>query len=162
MKQTTSSLKALIDIAFKNVHLGDGIGLREGQGLADFFTETACAGLRLLDEKEDWRRLSSQDLNDCFDALYHLDPRGMQFYLPAFLMLDLNKECILCLSSILTNTSTYGENKFKLLNPPQRDAVVKYLIYLTEQYDTHPIDITAIQKSLTEYWLVQPNGTEPS
>ncbi len=152
MKQTASSLKALIDIAFKNVHLGDGIGLREGQGLADFFTETACAGLRLLDEKEDWRRLNVQKLNDCFDALYHFDSEGMRFHLPAFLILDLDKECVLCLPNILTNTSEYGKNKFRLFNYSQREVVIGYLIYLIEQHDTHPNDVTAIQKALAEYW----------
>jgi hypothetical protein len=143
--------------AFKDITLGFGIGLREGNGLDDFYTEEACADLRAVDEKEDWLAISVDDINEYWCGLSHLDPEGMRFYLPAFLKCDVEMQYKFDLIFTLTRIDDWGKNRFKLLNKIQKEAVAAYLVYMMDDPRTFERDIPVIQKALTEYWLLDPN-----
>ena len=53
---------AVISSAFKGVSLGNGIGLTEAQGLDDYADAATCAAYREKDEKDDWERITSDEL----------------------------------------------------------------------------------------------------
>jgi hypothetical protein len=76
--------------AFSGVTLGQGVGLRQAQGIDGYEEETAIADYRQSDEKENWSRIPPDALNECQSSLSFFDAEGMRFHLPAYLLADLN------------------------------------------------------------------------
>jgi len=89
MSNNVSEIEALIRDAFRDVTLGDGIGLYEARGMDDYADPRRLAKLRVADEKEDWQSISARALNDCAVSLSFFDEAGMRFHLPAFLIASL-------------------------------------------------------------------------
>jgi len=81
-------LKETIGEAFMGVCLGQGVGLREAQGLDDFASKERCAEYRATDERLSGRP-RADDLNRCSSSLSFFDAEGMRFHLPAYLLCDL-------------------------------------------------------------------------
>ena len=75
--------------AFAGVTLGNGVGLREANGLDDYADSRTLAAYRSQDEKLDWSAISAADLDDCASSLGFFDADGMRFHLPAYLVADL-------------------------------------------------------------------------
>lgn len=69
-----------IQKAFAGVRLGNGVGLWQAQGLDDYASEEKCAEYRANDEKDDWRRISVNDLCQCNSSLCFFDAEGMRFH----------------------------------------------------------------------------------
>lgn len=137
--------------AFKGVELGNGVGLWEGQGLDDYEDPATCAQYREKDEKENWEKITSEDLNSCYSSLSFFDAEGMRFNLPAYLVSDLKGEYGMGMEFSLTHLSDHGKDQFSLLNRDQRSAVRRYLLHLEKDPDSsyHLADIRA---ALETYW----------
>jgi hypothetical protein len=82
----------LIRSAFKGVSLGNGIGLTEAQGLDDHGDSATRAAYREKDEKEEWERITPDELWACNSSLSFFDPEGMRFHLPAYLIAQIRGE----------------------------------------------------------------------
>lgn len=117
----------IIERAFHGVTLKSGVGLYQGRGLDDYMTDEECAKLRSSDEKNDWRNISSDDLNTYFSSLSFFDAEGLRFHLPAFLCADLRGEYEIGLEFHLVDIGELADKQFSLLNSDQRSAVRKYL-----------------------------------
>ncbi len=142
------SLCRLIDEAFDGVVLGDGIGLWEAQGLDDMDDAETCANLRAKDEKEDWRKISYEDLNICFSSPGFLDAPGMRFHLPAFLIAELRNELGLEFHYRLLNFNYHDIERYSMLNSKQRLVVRAFLLFLGEWCSNR----SEILRELAEYW----------
>lgn len=126
----------LIREAFAGVKLGDGIGLRQAQGVDDYADEATCAAYRKGDEKEDWQHIPAEALNRCYSSLSFFDAAGMRFHLPAFLIADLQGDYHHGLEFSLTHLSDYNIQQFSLLSDAQRSAVRAYLLFLAGDRDS--------------------------
>jgi hypothetical protein len=140
-------LKEQIRQAFTGVCLGNGIGLREAQGLDDYATEDECAKYRELDEKNDWQTICPEDLNNCHSSLSFFDAEGMRFHLPAYLLAELNETYRFSLTFTLTQES----EQFALLDKVQRAAVRKFLRFIQYKPD-YEFDEEDIQYALAFIW----------
>lgn len=136
--------------AFAGVKLGSGTGLHEAKGLDFYQSAEECAALREGDEKEDWSRISAESLNEYNSSLSFFDAEGMRFHLPAYLIADLNGEYRFGMAYGLTTISRHDE-KFRLLNKDQREAVRDYLQYIAQEKD-YAIDREAILQAISGYW----------
>lgn len=76
--------------AFDDVQLGDGVGIYEANGRDDYAGDTELARLRELDERNDWRKLDTDLLNEYYSTPSFFDARGFVFHLPAFLLAELD------------------------------------------------------------------------
>lgn len=79
MLQMTAEADAIvcaIEEAFHDVRLEDGIGLRESGGLDDYAGPDELKKLRESDEKDDWRCIAPELLNQCNAAASFLDAKG--------------------------------------------------------------------------------------
>ena len=94
------SIKNEIISAFKDVKLKDGIGLWEAQAIDDYESKDDQVLARSKDIKDDWLKLSNEDLFHCDSSLSYLDAQGMLFHLPAFIIAELNDELNLSLIHI--------------------------------------------------------------
>lgn len=70
---------SVIQSAFKDVKLGSGVGLWQAQGIDDRDDEVTCAAYREKDEKEDWQRITTDDLNDCYSSKSFFDAEECAF-----------------------------------------------------------------------------------
>jgi hypothetical protein len=150
-ERNAQEIAALIKDAFSNVTLGDGIGLREAQGLDDYADAQTCASYRANDEKNDWSRIPVDDLNACYSSLSFFDAQGMRFHLPAFLIAALNGGYLQDMSFQLAYLNEYSIGQYALLSPVQRKAIRAYLLFILED-DSYAFSHPHIVRALNEYW----------
>lgn len=137
--------------AFADVRLGEGIGLREAQGLDDYADAQTCARYRAGDEKDDWQRLTAEALNACYSSLSFFDEAGMRFHLPAFLIAEIQGQYLQDLVFQLAHLNDYSRTQYAGLSRAQRQAVRSYLLYLLDK-EQSALDQPHIQRALDEYW----------
>ena len=146
-----AAIAALIREAFSGVTLGDGIGLREAQGLDDYADAKTCAAYRAGDEKSDWSRICSEELNHCYSSLSFFDAQGMRFHLPAFLIASLNGDYLQDMSFQLAYLNDYSLAQYALLSAGQRDAVRAYLNFILRD-ESYAFSHPQIAQALQAYW----------
>lgn len=145
------ALCSQIRAAFADVRLGEGIGLREAQGLDDYADAQTCARYRAGDEKDDWQRLTAEALNACYSSLSFFDEAGMRFHLPAFLIAEIQGQYLQDLVFQLAHLNDYSRTQYAGLSRVQRQAVRSYLLYLLDK-EQSAFDQPHIQRALDEYW----------
>jgi hypothetical protein len=152
MKLEYKHVEQLIRAAFEGVTLGRGVGLWQGQALDDYADEAAIAEHRLRDEKEDWTRLTIEDLNRCHSSLSFFDADGMRFHLPAFLLAELEGTLSNGVLFYLTNLDDYGRSHFRSLTDAQRAAVRQFLLLFKDDSD-FTFERPDIERALNEFWI---------
>lgn len=152
---------SVIREAFKGVALGNGVGLTEARALDDYEDAVTCAANRENDEKEDWQRITCDDLNTFRDTWSFFDAEGTRFHLPAFLIADLEDEEGFGLEFWLTHLSEHCKSQFVLLNREQRMAVRRYLLHIETDPDSS-FHITEIKEALKTYWVEDPTSESPA
>ena len=142
----------LVRSAFQGVTLGEGVGLRQGQGLDDYADAQTLASYRAQDEKRDWSAIPVTDLDRYYSSLSFFDADGMRFHLPAYLVADL--ECRLQTADVLFHLvyMAHGAaSRFDTLSPAQREAVRNFLVLRLS--DPHrEFERPMIEAALRNYW----------
>jgi hypothetical protein len=118
----------IIEDAFADVELGEGIGLCEGTGIDDYSSHEELIRLRSHDEKTSWRKLSAIELNENYSSLSFMDAAGMRFHLPAFLIAEIRGEFRHDILFHLCSDNSVACAQFEMLSPLQREAVREYLL----------------------------------
>lgn len=152
------ALCSQIRAAFANVRLGEGIGLREAQGLDDYADAQTCARYRAGDEKDDWQRLTAEALNACYSSLSFFDEAGMRFHLPAFLIAEIQGQYPQDLVFQLAHLNDYSRAQYALLSSAQRQAVRAYLLHLLDD-ERYAFDRPHLLRALEEYWKDAVTGS---
>ncbi len=137
--------------AFKDIKLEEGIGLSEADAIDRYETAEVKAECRNNDEKDNWKNISSDSLNEYYCSLNFFDAKGMRFHLPAFMMAEIKGEYNFGMAFTLTHLSEYTILQFKLLNTEQRTVVKMFLQFLFEnpRYEFEQPDI---KRAMEEYW----------
>lgn len=139
----------IIETAFAEVKLGNGIGLYEAQAIDDYADDATRIAQRAGDEKDDWRKITSEELCICNSSLCFFDAEGMKFHLPAFLICDLKGEYGFGMMFCLCNACPGPDDQFRLLSREQRIVVRLYLLYLIHE---DSFDRPDIEYALNGYW----------
>ena len=169
-----------INTAFKGVKLEDGIGLWEAQGHDDRLSPEECKQLRLKDEKKDWNNIPVIDLYKCSSSLSFFDAKGMRFYLPKFLLFELDvyeneenalseqgltnhcmaPDIVFHITSIVRylnapNASNkrmieYCENRFSLINFQQTECLIDLIAYRKSELENYYDNRNTFGKSSPE------------
>lgn len=140
--------------AFRGVTLGKGVGLFEGQGLDDYEDAGTRRAYRAKDQKDDWKSISVENLNQCYSSLSFFDAEGMRFHLPAFLIAQLDRSLRVDPVFHLTHLDNWAKSKFVLLTKAQRDAVRDFLILIQDDPDFE-FYRPHIEAALANYWTSQ-------
>lgn len=143
---------ALIRRAFQGVILGEGVGLREGEGLDDYADKLTLAVYRSQDEKLDWSAIPATDLDRYSSSLAFFDADGMRFHLPAYLVAELDRR-LQAVSIVfhLTCVSHDGPSRFDTLSPTQREAVREFLLLCLSD-NNYEFERPLIEAALRDYW----------
>ena len=150
-----------IETAFEGVTLEDGIGLWEAQGIDDREDEETCARYRARDEKNDWKKVPTDDLSGCNSSPSFLDAKGFRFYLPAFMCAELRDEHGYGFEFTLVQIDQHGRQKFSLLSPLQRAAVRAYLEFLLDDPE-YGFQRQQIERALADCWTEESCATPES
>jgi hypothetical protein len=152
-------LRKRISDAFEGVTLGDGVGLYQAQGIDDYDTEEVCQSFRLGDEKDDWQRITSEDLNKCYSSLSFFDAAGMRFHLPAYLLAEIDGDYKFDLTMDFIDMSDHKMKQFSLFTEQQKGAVADYLRFIQDQ-PGHWLDVHKIDFALESFWDIDPASSE--
>ena len=157
MTDAEQRIAELIRKAFQGVALGNGIGLRQAQGLDDYANSKTLARYRERDEKEDWSRIPASELNECYSSLSFFDAEGMRFHLPAYLIAGIEGKLACDVMFHLTCIDEYKTSQLSGLNAIQRNAVREYLLFCLSQSEVEPGSkcwpaIWEIERALSSYW----------
>ncbi len=144
----------LVRSTFQGVTLGEGVGLRQGQGLEDCADAQTLASYRAQDEKRDWSAIPVADLDRYHSSLSFFDADGMRFHLPAYLVADL--ECRLQTADVLFHLIYMAHGaalRFDILSSAQREAVREFLLLRLSDPDRESVH-SMIEEALRDYWTV--------
>ncbi len=140
-----------IQKAFQGVELGDGIGLREAQGIDEELDLDTLRKIRDNDEKRDWGRLTTETLIECETSLHFFNADGMRFHLPAYMLAELRGEGNHKILFHLTNVSHRGQGRFATLNIKQRRAVIRFLKWCLSN-EAYQMQRKQIKTALDQKW----------
>lgn len=144
----------LVRDAFRGETLGDGVGLRQAEGMDHYEPASILAALSLEDEKLNWRRIPVSELNDYCNSLSYLDAEGMRFLLPAYLLAELNNELTIEFVFHLTYCDQGNLSRFRLLDTAQKSAVREFLELRLKDTEigSYAPEHQMIASALTKFW----------
>jgi hypothetical protein len=167
MSERQQQLLDTITRAFRGVELGDGVSLHETVLIDLYGGPEARQEARLLDEKHDWRKLVGDPaLVQLRWALSFYDATGLRFHLPGYLSLavtDFDREdagdVLGSLMFTLTHFSDYNQERFSILDSPQRRCVKDVLVYLRDEYELESLEL---DQAIGGYWNSEPTVERPA
>jgi hypothetical protein len=173
MSERQQQLLDTIARAFRGVELGDGVSLHETVLIDLYEGPEARQEARLLDEKHDWRKLVGDPaLVQLGFALCFYDATGLRFHLPAYLSLavtDFDREdagdVLGSLMFQLTNLCEYNQERFSILDSPQRRCVKDVLVYLRDEFylrDEYELESLELDQAIGGYWNSEPTVERPA
>lgn len=153
---------ALLEKAFADVRLEDGLSLRQAELVDDmsYRMDARWDQAKKLDVVDDWRRIPTRDLEDlCY--LAHLDAAGFRYYIPALLTQLARSYDPSWLNVIQVFTALnpdkegwdYHMHRYSLLSRDQKEAIAKFLAALESFVNLDAQDAATIQGSLQRYWM---------
>ena len=148
--ERADELIAKISAAFAGVALGNGIGLRESDGIDGYMGTEALRQLRETDEKLDWQRIDPELLTYCNAAPSFLDAEGMRFHTPAFIVAELRGQYHVGFVDRLIDNSLGAPEFIDLLSPDQRHAIMSCISFYGSIYG-FDFDPNEISNALTRY-----------
>lgn len=140
--------------AFRDVKLGNGVGLYEALEIDSYSRDEMREKARERDEKDNWERLGPNELRGTLVALGYLDPEGMRFYLPAYLRAEIISPFIddLLPTLVITVRLNAEDGPLSLLTDSQRAVVRDCLIHIMQERTDSP-DEDVICQAVQETWL---------
>jgi hypothetical protein len=163
MTEHQRELLKLIEDAFRDVELGDGVSLHEADVIDTYGPLWERRAARETDEKHDWRKLVSDPelIRVGADALSFYDAIGLRFHMPAYLSLavtdpigDDTGRVVADLMYHLTHIPEFQRERFSILSALQRACVREVLKYLRNVYDTPDNGwlVAEMDYALDGYW----------
>jgi hypothetical protein len=145
------TVAANIKSAFGGYTLGDGIGLWEADAWDSCVDPERPRMARMKDEREDWQRLSSDDLYRCSCALNFTDALGYRFLLPAFMLADMDSgiDELIVIHLSITREDRHGTRT--LLSCDQINSVIQFLELFLDDPDCD-FHHQSIKEALAAFW----------
>lgn len=136
---------------FSGVELGDGISLMEALEIDSHSTDAVCLKARQEDIGQCWESYTPDRLRGTFAALAFLDPLGMRFYLPAFLIAELKGDLDEELVWHLCRVDRAFSRRFSALCNVQRKVVCQVLSHFASLNSYRPQRLM-LERALKDYW----------
>ncbi len=153
---------AQITKAFEGVSREDGVSLHEARVIDDWGGEAARAEARKIDTDSRWQDVPVEWIEQLYDALSFLDPKGWRYYLPAYMLYSLRfytsssnaadsavYSCTLYTGSKHKDLTEWQLSCFRSLTVAQSRAVCQYLRFEATYGEA---DERAAQEALDAYW----------
>jgi hypothetical protein len=152
-------VEATLRDAFAGVRLGGGTSLRQAEVIDNYgagATDAEFAALPDHEVTDDWSAVDDEELDS--DNIAHLDPEGLRYYLPAFMLRLLNSDDphmeMWAIGTIgaLGQRDRHPRGFLELLTQPQRRAIALYVHALPELVELDFEDATTIARAFDNVW----------
>jgi hypothetical protein len=164
---TPADLRNLITTAFREVTLGQGISIRQGEICDNYgkdkngreVSPAKFASIPLAEITDDWTALPLAEL-ELYPYLPYLDALGYRYYIPAFLLSLLENSqsgsmrVIATLSSVCPTRELWRHHmsQYELLDDAQRSAIATFLYHFMDNPQLDQGDQNHILNALQDYW----------
>lgn len=149
-----------IEAAFGEVLLENGIGIYEADALDNYADQKEIEKERARDRDswQRWQDIPDQIMDSCYSVLCFVDPKGMKFLLPAFMIFTLKNYDISNSASL--DSTIYAldmglegfDGNADLLNIAQKSAIAKFLKYMVLEAGDNYIDAYAASRAYELHW----------
>ena len=165
----TEELKKEIKEAFKDVDFPSHCGILAAEAMDDWISDPAI--LRKLTKEKDfsgkWWNIPEEHISGNSLGFNYLDSAGVLYYLPAFMLLAIEKPIYKNLSTLVYELSPTVElepddeglylhfcDKFSKITGSKRNVCIKFMYFLQEKLSTvSPLDAEDVKKTIKhEYW----------
>jgi hypothetical protein len=159
LDQLAQAIIALIESAFANATLGDGITIHQREAIDGYQSAEEIEDARRLDKERCWQEITEEKIGRCGTTLTFLDPKSIRYHLPAFMRHALRvwsevryfgpADSILYSLASGPRSKGYHEESFLLLDRPQNEAVAAFLKFVSL---VDPIYGNDAEKGLKNGW----------
>ncbi len=158
---TDGERQALLDTirsAFRGVQRGK-ITIHEAEVIDEYGTSDQQARARRVDNESAWEEIPARHIEECSDALCHLDPQSWCYYLPRYMECALQKRksdfvdrtIYTLLFTDDRSLNDHCRTRFRRLNQVQLEAVSSFLAYCAARGEGY-CDAEAALKALALFW----------
>ena len=161
-RASRADVESALRSAFGGVRLGRGISLSMAEAIDDWVDQSIVEGLRGTESDEDWTAIDPRELERA-ESIAHLDPEGLRFYLPALMLLLLNRYeptemwCI-GTTAALDQRQPHPDGFLEFLSPEQRRAVALYVQALPGLVPLEHDDAAILDRSFRATWSRELNA----
>jgi len=153
-------LSEQIKLAFSSVALGDGVGIYEAEAIDNYAGKEEIAAAKAKDREVwgEWTQIPDNVLGTFYSALCFVDPEGMRFLLPAYMLFAINnyKESdSASIDSVIyaldRGSEAFGGNE-SLLSSEQKSAIISFLKYMVLEAGEDWVDATVASRAYEQHW----------
>lgn len=155
----SEQLAAEIEEAFGEVGLGDGLSLSQAQALDHMEAPEIVQRARNKDHDVRWQEIPDDRVEEYHYALTYLDPQGLRFYLPRFMVFALDHPGI---DSPAVDAAVYacdlGDElqdevlaQFNSMSRRQMTVIAQFLAFIAESKD-QDYDTLVAAMALEAFW----------
>ncbi|MCP4976836.1 MAG: hypothetical protein GY931_11800 [Maribacter sp.] len=155
------ALVELIETAFKNVRLGDGIGIFEAEAIDNYASEKETLKARAKDRKEwkNWTEIPREVIETFCSVLCFVDLEGMRFVLPAYMKFSVENHKTNASASIdspiyaLSSNPVFVEPEVdKCFTKEQYVVFAKFLKFMVLDAGEDYVDSFSASQAYEKYW----------
>lgn len=155
----SAELLEQIEAAFGKVRLGSGISLHQARALDRLDLPQVVQQARRRDTEERWQEIPDSKVEDFHYALTYLDPEGLRFHLPRYMVFSLEHPG---LDSPAVDAAVYacdfGEDvaqdvlaQFNAMSRRQMRVIADFLLFIAESRDAD-YDTLVAAVALESFW----------
>ncbi|TGU71259.1 hypothetical protein E4633_13020 [Geomonas terrae] len=122
--------------AFRDVTLEDGVGILESDAIDGCVSDKRREQSRKNDYRQNWETIPEEVIAENYSALCFMDPKGLRFNLPAYMVFALKN--FNTSSSASVDAAIYAlqkepeelEDVWKIFTESQREAIAAFLKFM--------------------------------
>ncbi len=147
--------------AFAGVSRAGGVSLHEAAVIEAYGSGVERAQARLLDRDTDWQEIRDEDIENYDGVVFHFDPIGLRYHLPAYMIWSLRNYATSDSMSVDTtifmlhiggeDSGNYHMERYALMDQDQSRAIAAFLWFMVESTGDTGYDYGACT-ALEAYW----------
>ena len=155
------TLASTIKDAFGSVLLGNGIGVYEAEAIDNYKSQKEIAEAREKDRSvwKYWGEIPENVIRTFSDALCFVDPEGMRFLLPAFMLYAVNNydksdsnTVDSAIYALDRGIDAFGHHE-AMLSQEQKEAVISFLKFMAFEAGEDNVDTEVATRAYVNHWV---------
>lgn len=162
VQQLVDGLIEEIRHAFRDVSRDNGVTLHEALVIDNYGSDAERSDARKLDLDHHWKDVPDQLIEANDSVLCFMDPKGLRYYLPAYMVWSLrnfqgsdafsHNHPIYTLVLSESGSMRQGDlERFQVFNEEQARAICKFLRFMAQQ-DEEIVSVEQARTALSAFW----------
>ncbi len=150
--------------AFRDVTLEDGIGILESDAIDGCVSDKRREQARNNDFRQNWETIPEEVIEENYSALCFMDPKGLRFNLPAYMIFALKN--FRSSSSASVDAAIYAlckepeelDGEWKIFTQAQREAIASFLKFMILEVGEAWVDSWQASLTYEKTWSKYDKG----